>query len=367
MGQAKTDDVVVFKKRLADYKKQIDADISDYSKQVKIATLRDYGPYSRVATDAYLDILSRGGKRIRGALVLLGYEMSGGTNKAMIIQVARAVEMIHAYVLIVDDITDRSDVRRGNQTAHIMLAEYYKKNSFGGDAKHFGESVAMTSSLLGAHAAQMIMANLDASEDLRLNAISILNRGLLVTVHGQFNDIFNQVIDDVTEKDVDNVTQWKTAHYTFLNPLHIGMILAGADCHDTDAITEYAMQVGSAFQITDDILGTFGGEYEVGKSPMDDMREGKRTIMTVYALEHTEHADKNFLIQMLGNQRITKAEFHRCQDIFTESGALEYAQSKAKQHVDAALGELDKESKHWSPEGVEFLRGLAQSLLDRTN
>src|SRR5690606_38165036 len=88
-----------FKTQLQKYKKLIDAAISTYSKLTQKNTLQQYGTAARQVTDAYLDILDRGGKRIRGALVMLGYEMSGGKNQAMIIQAARAVEMVHAYLL----------------------------------------------------------------------------------------------------------------------------------------------------------------------------------------------------------------------------------------------------------------------------
>jgi geranylgeranyl diphosphate synthase, type I len=361
----KTTDTDVFRSKLAEYKQLIDEDIEKYAKYIQRHTLEQHGSYSRVAVDAYLDVLGRGGKRIRGALVMLGYEMSGGTDRAMIVQAARAIEMVHAYVLIIDDINDRSVVRRGKPAAHVMMAAYYNEHNFGDDAQHFGETIAMNGAILGNHAAQMIMANLNAPQDLRLNAISILNRGMGITIHGQFNDVFNQVIGEVTEKQVNNVTTWKTAHYTFLNPLHIGMILAGADCHATDAITEYAMNTGNAFQITDDILGIFGEQHETGKSPMDDIREGKRTVLTVYALAHTDDANKNFLIQMLGNQHLTSAEFERCKDILVQSGALEYAQKQVKHYVHAALSSLAGQSKHWSPLGTQFLQGLANYLLVR--
>jgi geranylgeranyl diphosphate synthase type I len=220
--------------------------------------------------------------------------------------------------------------------------------------------------LAGAHAAQTILANLDAPEQLRLSVVSIMNRTMLITAHGQTNDIVNEVVAEVDKADIDRVLEWKTAHYTVLNPLHVGMVLAGADCHATDAITEYAMQTGKAFQITDDMLGTFGSEFESGKSPMDDIREGKRTLLTLYALEHTDHANKNFLIQMLGNSQLTPTEFGRCKDILTASGALEYAQDQARVHVELGIAALDKEAARWTRDGTRFLRGLAQYLLVRS-
>lgn len=357
----------IFKTRLVEYKKLIDADIATYSKEVLASSLKLYGANSHVATKAYLDVLSRGGKRIRGALTMVGYEMSGGKDRQMILQVARAIEMIQAYVLIIDDINDRSLTRRSGPSAHAQLAEHYLSHEYGQDSQHFGESIAMNSALLGSHAAQMILANVDVADDLKLKAISILNRGLLVTVHGQFNDIFNEVTGVVTEADVANVTQWKTAHYTFLNPLHIGMILAGADCHETDAITDYAMHTGTAFQIVDDILGTFGGDFETGKSPLDDTREGKRTLLSVYALEHADSSNKNFLVQMLGNHALTPEQFARCKEIFVECGALEYTKKQAAKHANQALKSLDTHSHLWKNDDVLFLRQLVEYLLVRTS
>ena len=358
-------DTKVFKEKLAAYKRLLDDDIAVFSKAIQKSTLQYYGAHSRLATDAYLSILSRGGKRIRGALTMLGYEMSGGTDAKMILQAARVIEMTHAYILIIDDIQDRSLIRRGGPTAHVQLAEYHRKQQLAGDAEHFGMSLALDAALSGSHSAQMILANLDADEDLRLKVISIVNRTMMVTAHGQTNDIMNEVVAHVSQADVDRVLEWKTAHYTFLNPLHVGMVLAGAECDATDAITAYATHAGKAFQITDDILGVFGTEFESGKSPQDDIREGKRTSLTVYALEHAPASDKHFLIQLLGNPKLKPAEFVRCKTILQTCGALEYAQSQAQKHATAALSALDKEQNRWTPEGVQFLRGLTNYLLIR--
>lgn len=360
-------DTEVFARQLGVYKKCIDQDITDYSQQVRKTTLQQYGANARLEIDTFLDILDRGGKRIRGALVMTGYEMSGGTDKAMILQAARAVEMLHAYILIIDDIQDRSAVRRGGPTAHYMLAMHHKKHELAGSSEHFGISIALNSAIAGAHAAQTILANLDAPENLRLKVMSIINRTMLITAHGQTNDIMNEVVAEVNQEDVERVLEWKTAHYSFLNPLHVGMVLAGADCDATDAITDYAMHTGKAFQITDDVLGVFGSEHESGKSPLDDIREGKRTVLTTYALDNADNADKNFLIQMLGNHDLTPTEFERCKVILQNSGALAHTQNQAKEHVLRALESLDANQSMWDSKGIQFLRGLAQYLLIRTS
>ena len=359
---------LLFKHKLSEYKKLIDDDIEDYSNGIKRSTLQQYGVNTQIETDIFINTLSCGGKRIRGALTILGYEMSGGKNMKMIVQVARAIEMIHAYILIIDDIQDRSPIRRGEKSAHKKLSEYHSENELAGDSNHFGMSIAINSALSGMHAAQMILANVDIDEDLRLKVISILNRTMAITVHGQTNDIFNEVSDEVSEEDLNRVLKWKTAYYTLLNPLHVGMVLAMADCHATDAITDYAINTGIAFQITDDIIGVFGEEHLIGKSPMDDIKEGKKTILSVYALENASFADKKFLVQSLGNSSLKPTEFIRVKDILATSGALNNAQQLADEYIKNALESLRKEEKSkWTEEGVEFLIGFAKYIQTRTD
>lgn len=360
-------DTDLFKTKLTDYKKLIDGDIARYSKRLEKTTLQDYGANARLDIDAFIAILERGGKRIRGSLVMVGYEMCGGANQAMILEAARAIEMLHAYILIIDDIQDRSLVRRGGPSAHKLLADYHVRHGLADEAGHFGISIGLNSALAGGHAAQALLTNLDAPDGLRIKIIEMVNRTMMITAHGQTNDIMNEVVAEVDDANIERVLEWKTAHYTFLNPLQVGMTLAGADVSDTASIRPYATHAGKAFQITDDILGIFGNEYDSGKSPLDDIREGKRTVLTAYALKHANSADQNFLIQMLGNQKLTPAEFVRCKEILQESGALEHARDSAKQHVDQALRALDASPSAWSQDGIQFLRGLATYLLSRTS
>ncbi len=354
-----------FVAQLAAYKRAIESDLTAYSAYAREVTLKQYGRYVyETETEVFLDVLSRGGKRIRGSLVMAGYEMCGGTNKHMIIQAARAIEMLHAYILIIDDIQDRSALRRGKPSAHEMLAAYHRKHKLKGDAPHAGISLALNAGLAGAHAAQTILANMDAEPQLKLNVISIANRTMAITAHGQALDIMNELVETPDIADIERVLEWKTALYTVINPLHVGMVLAGADCHATDAITPYALHVGKAFQITDDILGIFGDEKDLGKTPGDDIREGKGTILTVYAQQHASAADKAFLQKCLGAP-VTAKDFARCRQIIESCGALAHAQAEATAHLEKAFLALDKAEGLWSTAGTEFLRNLALTLQNR--
>jgi geranylgeranyl diphosphate synthase type I len=355
-----------FKQRLGEYKQVIDADIDTYAVHVRHVTQQQYGAYAGVVTDAYLDMLGRGGKRIRGALAMAGYEMCGGTDRDMIVRAATALEMMHAYILIIDDIQDRSAMRRGKPTVHAMLAAYHREQGLKGDAAHTGISLALNAALSGAHAAQMLFAGLSVDPELRLKVLGIVNRTMAITAHGQTTDIMNELAPSVTSEDVERALEWKTAHYSILNPLCVGMVLAGAGCEDTDAIRSYALHTGRAFQITDDIMGVFGDEAQTGKGDMDDIREGKQTILTIFALEQTSHADRTFLKKCLGNASLTRPDFERARDIIRTSGALSFATNEAQGSAHKAVQALQHQEHRWSKGGVSFLRELAEALLART-
>lgn len=355
-------------KKLVEYKRVIDDDIATYTKYLGQSVRQQFGNYvADTEADVFLDVLGRGGKRIRGALVMAGYEMCGGQDRKMIVQAARAIEMLHAYMLMIDDIQDRSSLRRGKPSAHQMIAAYHRQHKLKGDAAHAGTSLALNAAIAGAHGAQAILANMDADPQLKLNVLSIVNRTMGITAHGQTLDIMNELVDEPSEADIEHVLEWKTALYTVINPLHVGMVLAGADCRATDAITPYALHAGKAFQITDDILGIYGNQKELGKTPGDDIREGKGTLLVFYALKHAQPADKAFLKKCLGNPQLAPKDFKKCQQIIEDSGALPHARQTATKHLQQALDALGETKGLWSQEGTDFLSGIARALQDRVS
>lgn len=356
---------VAFNKTLAEYKHKIDSDIEKYCQNVLSEVHESFGKYPVKPVEAYCEILSRGGKRIRGALTITGYKMLGGKDEAIALQAARVIEMLHAYILMIDDIQDRSEVRRGGKSAHIILRDYHAKKHLKDDSQHFGESIALNGSLFGVHSAINVLAELDLESDRKIRAIKNINQHFISTVHGQSLDIFNEVVETVDESAVDNVLLWKTAFYTFMNPLQLGAILAGAEEKDLKKLEQYSLHAGRVFQITDDIIGVFGEEDSSGKSPLDDIKEGKRTLLTVKALEMTAKADGYFLDQMMGNKNLTQSEFQRCRDIIVDSGALEYSDKEAKKSVSDALIALGQVGDSWGREQVSFLEQLVKQLVDR--
>lgn len=251
-----------FAAQLRSYQQAINDDIARYVAHVKTVTKQQYGEYPATVTNQYLDLLTRGGKRIRGALVMCGYEMLGGKDKTMITRAATALEMLHASLLIIDDIQDHDIERRGKPAAHVALAQYHKKLKMSGDPNATGISLALNASLTGSHAMQVLLAGLEVDPELKIKVIGIVNNTIILTLHGQTYDIINAGLKAPKPEDTARATEWKSAHYTFLNPLCVGMVLAGAGCEDTNAIRDYALNTGIAFQLADDIMD---GDIPQGK------------------------------------------------------------------------------------------------------
>lgn len=243
-----------FSAAFASYKRAVDEDIRLYTAHVRRVTRQQYGEHPSAVTNEYLDLLSRGGKRIRGALVMVGYEMLGGSDTQMIARAATAIEMLHAALLVIDDIQDHDTIRRGKPAVHVALADYHQKMGMGGSAKATGIGLALNAALTGLHAAQVLLAGLEADPEQKIKVIGIVNNTFILAAHGQTYDIVTAGQEHPHPDHVARATEWKSAHYTFLNPLCVGMVLANAGCEDTDAIREYALHTGIAFQLVDDML-----------------------------------------------------------------------------------------------------------------
>lgn len=345
---------------LAGYKELIDADIMKYAAHATQAAGSQYGAEAAETTAAFMSLVMGGGKRLRGALAMVGYEMLGGTDQQMIVRAATAMEMIHAYMLVLDDIQDRSVLRRGKPTLHVTLTG----SALAHGDPHVGMSLALNASLAGGHAAQMLLAGLNVDAELTRKVLGIVNLTMVITNHGQNYDLTIEHTDDFlpSDQELENLLQWKTAEYTFLNPLCVGMVLAGAPCEDTNAIRDYALHAGKAFQLANDIDGIFGSEASNGKDIREDIREGKRTFLTVYALRHAGEPDRQFLGSSLGDKTLTKGAFERCKQILRTSGALHYAEQVRDKHVIAAIAALDTVERPWTTKHRHFLRTLVSGI-----
>ena len=274
----------------------------------------------------------RGGKRIRPLLCLCGWHAVSGVQginvstdlaSDLAMDVAASLELFHMFALVHDDIMDRSDVRRGQPSIHRTLASQWRGDQFGqGDPDWFGLSGAI---LLGDLALvlsqEMFTASGMTMEQYRA-VCPILDSMRVEVLLGQYHDLLaGQSLSPDIEATL-RVIRYKTAKYTVERPLHLGAVIAGGDRAVLDACTSFAIPIGEAFQLRDDVLGVFGDPTATGKSTLDDIRDGKRTTLIAVALQRGSRSELALLRSQLGNPELDAAGADAVRGVLVSTGAL---------------------------------------------
>ncbi len=333
----------------------------------QIINLGELDPSGQEMVEIIGTFISGGGKRIRAALVDIGYQAAGGENRERILKPAIAMELLHAFFLVHDDIMDRSDLRRGQPTVHrVYKSKYLKllKDSGHIDDEHFAESMAILAGDMCCAMAYRALTESDFPSAQLIRATQTMHTMVDETVVGQILDILTPIKGMVGENEVMKIHRFKTACYTFRGPLQLGMVFAGASDEKLETISQYAMPIGIAFQIKDDLLGVFGTEAEVGKSVTSDLEEGKETLLTVYARAHGTPAQKKEIASLISKHPISMEELNRAREIFREIGAISYCEEKARELVQN--GKKALESLNLKEDIVVLLADLADHVISRT-
>lgn len=263
-----------------------------------------------------------GGKRLRPAFCYWGWRGAGGDpDDDGVISAAAALELLHAFALIHDDIIDASDTRRGAPSLHRRHAELHRRSGLRGSPELFGTSVAL---LLGdlclAWYHELLGAGGLAPHRYR-EAAPVVSQQLSELVLGQYLDVAGEARPAQSVDGATTVIHYKTAKYTVERPLHLGGILAGASPQLLEGYSDYAMPLGEAFQLRDDVLGAFGDARMTGKPVGDDLRDRKATVLLAITRRRASGAQLRALDELFGDP-VGDAEVARLQEIIADSGAL---------------------------------------------
>jgi geranylgeranyl diphosphate synthase type I len=240
---------------------------------------------------AVRDLTLRGGKRVRPALVAAGYLATPGAPRGLLDQVygvGVALELLQTYLLVHDDWMDNDDMRRGGPAVHVLLQRHHQ-----GD-RRMGEVNAI---LAGDYACALAQKSL-------FSAVQGSPHGLAVATSFariQRDVVFGQILDvGGRTEDVERMHDLKTGSYTVQGPIELGALLAGAPRSTLDALTRYALPLGVAFQLCDDLLSTFGSEELTGKPRGNDLRAAKRTAVVVEGERLLSPSGKALLAAIFG-------------------------------------------------------------------
>ena len=303
--------------------------------------LKERKPYSLYKPAAY--ILESGGKRLRPLLVLFSAKAAGGGfNKAY--NAAVAVELLHNFSLVHDDIMDNADKRRGRPTLH-------KKYDL-------CTAILVGDSLLSV-AYEFLL------KDAGHNAAEILKsftHGLIEVCEGQSMDKDFELIKNVTIEEYILMIEKKTAAMAEMC-CNIGALIAGASAREVKALSLYGKNVGIAFQIQDDLLDILGNESGFGKSVGGDLIEGKKTFLFLKALEKSRGKDKKDFLSVIERKGIKHEEIPKFRELYTKLGVIDDAKGEILKYSRKALAQL-KYIK--DPEDREFFVWLTDSLIKRS-
>ena len=146
-----------FESILSEHRVRIENRITEYATDFELRMRTEYPTNSIEPDRAFIDMLQRGGKRLRGIVAAMSYRHHGGDDESVELDLALTVEMYHAYILMADDIQDRSSKRRGKPTAHELLRTHHEENELLRDSGHYGVSMAIDSFLTASHEASNLI------------------------------------------------------------------------------------------------------------------------------------------------------------------------------------------------------------------
>jgi geranylgeranyl diphosphate synthase type I len=301
---------------------------------------------------AVYSYLSRGGKRMRPALLLLSCGAVGG-DETVAVPAAAAIEIYHTMTLVHDDIIDRDELRRGAPTVHREFAlKALRELSYNEpDGAHYGLTIALLTGDVQ-HAWSMLLFvelaqkyQLDAN--LVLAILSDLNRRISPhLVAGETLD-FQQSrrrIESLTEAEVIDMVWKKTAIlYDFAGRVGSAIGLGDVTLEQplVQSIAAFCSRCGIAFQLQDDILGITGNEAQLGKPIGSDIREGKRTTIVLRAFSEANSTQRDVLTRTLGNPAASPADIDAVIKLVRDLGGIAYTQDLALRYVTEALSYLE--------------------------
>ncbi len=269
----------------------------------------------------------RPGKRVRPTLFIIGYLGYSRRKATNLYTSALALELLHDFMLVHDDIIDRSSLRRGKPSMHTLLNKNLQKNRL---AKFNGEDLAIIIGDVMYAIALHAFLEVKESPANKEAAFKKLIEAAYFTGTGEFIELLYgaKELQKIKQVDIYRIYDLKTAYYTFSFPLTIGATLAGADPKQIRMLFSYGAFLGRAFQIKDDILGMFGEKKEIGKSILTDLKEGKRTLLIWHAFNNCNASERAKLKKLLGKKDAALKDLQCLRKIIVSAGSLDYAKNK---------------------------------------
>lgn len=245
-----------------------------------------------------------GGKRIRPCFCYWGYRAAGAVHDDEVVSAAGALELLHTFALIHDDVMDGTDERRGQPTVH---------------AEH-DLSTAILAGDLALVLADDLLMSVAIAPDRKSDAFDVYSRMRREVIAGQFLDI-RSAGEEIDEARARRIAVLKSGRYSVVEPLLVGAALAGASRETRDALASFGEPLGEAFQLKDDLLGIFGDPVTTGKPIDSDIREGKRNLLFAKTIDALADPERRFFVSRWGAPDLDAADVDDLRGLVEASGA----------------------------------------------
>lgn len=267
-------------------------------------------------------IIDAGGKRLRPFLVLKSCKLVAGREEDAI-PTAAALELLHTFTLIHDDIMDQDEKRRGVPTVHTQ----------------WGVPIAIVAGdLLFAKVYETIIKYTDSKHvppKRILQVLKEISEATITLCEGQTRDMMFESMETVSEEEYLEMIKGKTAAL-FETSARCGGILGGANKKQVKYLGIFGHYSGIAFQIIDDVLALTADEKVLKKPVGNDIREGKRTLMVVHALEKASKSQRKKILKTLGNKDASPEQIRETIELIDSVGAIDYAKQLAEKYIEKA-------------------------------
>jgi len=332
---------------VAEVRRSVDARLDEILRRAEDTAARA-GEEPLAIARALSDLVRRGGKRLRPAVLAAAARACGRATDAAVIDAGCAWELLQAYFLVHDDWMDGDTTRRGGPAVHVTLA------ARAGD-EHRGAALAVLAGDLASALAHRVLAEVDAPPLLKSEVMVTFARVHEEVVLGQALDL-TLGADDAAA--VERMHALKTASYTTRGPIELGALLANASTEQRRALVAFATPLGVAFQLRDDLLGAFGSEAETGKPVGSDIRARKRTSLVAEALRRTD--EPATLERWLSGDDVS---VERILAVMERSGARAAIEARVRALTADASAAL--RTATFDSEGLALLEALSLALVER--
>jgi geranylgeranyl diphosphate synthase type I len=353
-----TEELVAFEARptlprdidLAKIRDAVDAELGAFLDRKRGSLTDTVDAHLGSAIDLLEELACAGGKRLRPLLCYCGWFAAGGTGEDdPVLRVAAGLELFHMFALIHDDVMDASELRRGRPTAHrrLVLESAGRTDRNGGrlrgdDAERLASNCAILVGDLALvwsdeliHASGLNSAQLRATRPL----LDAMRTELML---GQYLDV--RAACDL-RVDVDTalaIARHKSGKYTIERPLQIGAALAGTGEDVLRACSDFALPVGEAFQLRDDLLGIFGDPSVTGKSCLEDLRDGKLTTLVALALARADPTQRARLGRLVGDPELDEAGAAEVRELLVATQAVETVEEMIRKRWHDGMQALER-------------------------